>query len=62
MPLDEPLLIVETQPVVEGKAEVLHGLERLSVHGNRGAEEPTAEAPADLWRRFMTTYSPQPGP
>ncbi len=27
MPLDEPLLIVEPQPVVEGTAEILHGLE-----------------------------------
>lgn len=24
MPLDEPLLIIETQPVVEGEAELLH--------------------------------------
>ena len=28
MPLDEPLLIIETQPVVECEAEVLDGLER----------------------------------
>ena len=27
MPLDEPLLIIEAQPVVEGEPEVLHGLE-----------------------------------
>jgi len=27
MPLNEPLLIIEPQPVVEGTAEVLHGLE-----------------------------------
>src|SRR6478735_5198261 len=29
MPLDEPRLIIETQPIVEGAAEVLHGLERM---------------------------------
>jgi len=31
MPLDEPLLIIETQPIVEGAAEVLHGLERVKL-------------------------------
>ena len=29
MPLDEPRLIIETQPIVEGAAEVLHGRERM---------------------------------
>ena len=28
MPLDEPLLIIEPQPVVEGAAEILDSLER----------------------------------
>mgnify|MGYP003348219235 CR=1 FL=1 len=28
MPLNEPLFIIETQPVMEGLAELLHGLER----------------------------------
>jgi len=28
MPCDEPLLVIETQPVMEGTAEVLHGVER----------------------------------
>lgn len=28
MPLDEPLFIIETQPVMESETKILHGLER----------------------------------
>lgn len=28
MPLDQPLLVIETQPVMEGETKLLHGLKR----------------------------------
>jgi hypothetical protein len=37
MPLNPPLFIIETQPVVEGMTEILHGLE---CRARRHAENP----------------------